>query len=183
MIWTELVRRLAEVFREPLHEAHIVPDRSRGIVTTLEFLEQHLAKVGHSKVPPVTHTLSRPHNYSATTTVATTAPAASFSPATRKFRPKCPYSRQSRQVAKNAFIADCRRNTADLFAEFEARMGQMRRAGTHRSAHPHAAVSTALPNSKCENDAAPEDVSFGLAVRPAIRGRCEPRLNPHNDSR
>src|ERR1700756_4165055 len=84
MIGTELVRRLAEVFREPLHEAQIVPDRSRRIVTTLEFLEQHLAKVGHSNVPPVTHTLSRPHNYSAATTVATAAPAASFSPATRK---------------------------------------------------------------------------------------------------
>src|ERR1700761_1293211 len=83
MIWTELVRRLAEVFREPLHEAHIVPDRSRRIVPTLEFLEQHLAKVGHSKVPPVTHTLSQPHNDSAATTVATAAPAASFSPAIR----------------------------------------------------------------------------------------------------
>src|ERR1700757_4276421 len=97
MIGTELVRRLAEVFREPLHEAHIVPDRSRRIVTTLEFLEQHLAKVGHSNVPPVTHTLSRAHNYSVATTVATAAPAASFSPATQDIQG--PDWGRSRQIA------------------------------------------------------------------------------------
>src|ERR1700758_3126805 len=104
MIGTELVRRLAEVFREPLHEAHIVPDRSRRIVTTLEFLEQHLAKVGHSNVPPVTHTLSRPHNYSVATTVATAAPAASFSPADLKL--------------SNAFSVSCLR-FGDAVAECE----------------------------------------------------------------
>jgi hypothetical protein len=42
------------------------------------------AKVGHSRVPPVTHTLSRPQNYSAATAAAVAAPAASFLSPTRK---------------------------------------------------------------------------------------------------
>ena len=84
MIRTELVRRLAEVLGEPLDEAQIVPDRACGVVTTLEFFEHHFAKMGHSGLPPVTHTLSRPQNYSTATAAATAAPAASFLPPNRK---------------------------------------------------------------------------------------------------
>src|SRR5215469_5409278 len=84
MIRTELVRRLAEVLREPLHEAHIVADRTCRIVAPLELFEQHFAKMGHSALPPVTHTLSRLQSHSTGNTAATAAPAASFSPAIRK---------------------------------------------------------------------------------------------------
>ena len=52
----------------------------------LEFFEHHFAKLSHSVLPPVTHTLSRPQNYSTATATATAAPAASFSPANRKWR-------------------------------------------------------------------------------------------------
>jgi photosystem II stability/assembly factor-like uncharacterized protein len=52
--------------------------RAGGIVATLEFFEHHFAKTSPSGIPPVTHTLSRPQNYSTATAAATTAPAASF---------------------------------------------------------------------------------------------------------
>src|SRR5258708_19019903 len=68
---------------EPLDETQIAPRRAFRIVTTLELFEHHFAKTSHSGIPPVTHTLSRPQNYSTATTAATAAPAASFSPATR----------------------------------------------------------------------------------------------------
>ncbi|SPE29837.1 hypothetical protein SBA5_720008 [Candidatus Sulfotelmatomonas gaucii] len=42
--------------------------------------EHHFAKMSHSGLPPVTHTLSRPQNYSSANTAATAAPAASFLP-------------------------------------------------------------------------------------------------------
>src|SRR6266702_3496988 len=84
MIRTELIRRLAEVLREPFYEAQIVSDRPSGIVTTFEFFEHHLAKAGHSGLPPVSHTLNRPQNYSSANNAATAAPAASFSPPMRK---------------------------------------------------------------------------------------------------
>src|SRR6266702_275224 len=85
MIRTELIRRLAEVLREPFYEAQIVSDRPSGIVTTFEFFEHHLAKAGHSGLPPVSHTLNRPQNYSSANNAATAAPAASCSPPIRKF--------------------------------------------------------------------------------------------------
>jgi len=37
--------------------------------------------MGHSTLPPVSHTLNRPRSYSTATTAAIAAPAASFSPA------------------------------------------------------------------------------------------------------
>src|ERR1700677_1306089 len=73
---------------EPLDETHIAPRRAFRIVTTLELFEHHFAKTSHSGIPPVTHTLSRPQNYSTATTAATAAPAASFSPPNRKLPPK-----------------------------------------------------------------------------------------------
>ena len=90
MIRTELVRRLAEVLCEPLDETQIAPRRACGVVTTLELFEHHFAKTSHSVLPPVTHTLSRPQNYSTATTAATAAPAASFSPPMVKFRRVAP---------------------------------------------------------------------------------------------
>jgi hypothetical protein len=84
MIRTELVRRLVEVFGEPLNETQITPRCAGRVVATLELLEHHFAKTSHSVLPPVTHTLSRPQNYSSADTVATAAPAASFLPPIRK---------------------------------------------------------------------------------------------------
>ena len=86
MIQAKLVGGLAEVLCEPLHEAQIVADRGVGVVTALEFLEHHLAKVCHSGLPHVPHTLNRPQNYSTATTAATAAPAASFLPPIRNLR-------------------------------------------------------------------------------------------------
>jgi hypothetical protein len=54
------------------------------MVATLEFLEHHFAKMGHTGLPPVPHTLNRPQNYSIANTAATAAPAASFSPLIRE---------------------------------------------------------------------------------------------------
>src|SRR5450631_1235653 len=84
IIRTELVRRLAEVLCEPLDEAQITPRRAGRVVATLELFEHHFAKTSHSVLPPVTHTPSRPQNYSIAHAAAAAAPAASFSPATRK---------------------------------------------------------------------------------------------------
>ena len=78
MIRTELVRRLVEVLCEPLDETQIAPRRAGRVVATLELFEHHFAKTSHSVLPPVTHTLSRPQNYSSANTAATAAPAASF---------------------------------------------------------------------------------------------------------
>ena len=78
MIRTELVRRLVEVLCEPLDETQITPRRAGRVVATLELFEHHFAKTSHSVLPPVTHTLSRPQNYSSANTVAAAAPAASF---------------------------------------------------------------------------------------------------------
>ena len=82
MIRTELVRRLVEVLGEPLDETQITPRCADRVVATLELFEHHLAKMSHSVLPPVTHTLSRPQNYSSADNVATAAPAASFLPPT-----------------------------------------------------------------------------------------------------
>ena len=49
MIGTELVWGLAKVLCEPLDKTQITSRRALGIVATLEFLEHHLAKVGHSR--------------------------------------------------------------------------------------------------------------------------------------
>ena len=62
MIRTKLVRRLVEVLGEPLDKAQIAPRCAGRVVTTLEFFEHHFAKTSHSRLPPVTHTLSRPQN-------------------------------------------------------------------------------------------------------------------------
>src|ERR1019366_9236562 len=86
IIRTELVRRLAEVLCEPFDETQITPRRAGRVVATLELFEHHFAKTSHSVLPPVTHTLSRPQNYSSANTAATAAPAASFLPANRKLR-------------------------------------------------------------------------------------------------
>jgi len=56
----------------------ITPRCDCRVVTTLELFEHHFAKTSHSVLPPVTHTLSRPQNYSTATAAATAAPAASF---------------------------------------------------------------------------------------------------------
>lgn len=50
------------MFCEPFDETQIAPDRPGAIVAALEFLEHDFAKVGHSRVPPVTHNLSGPPN-------------------------------------------------------------------------------------------------------------------------
>src|ERR1035438_2852224 len=84
IIRTELVRRLAEVLCESFDETQITPRRAGRVVATLELFEHHFAKTSHSVFPPVTHTLSRPQNYSSANTAATAAPAASFLPATRQ---------------------------------------------------------------------------------------------------
>ena len=78
IIRIELVRRLVEVLCEPLDEAQITPRRTGRVVATRELFEHHFAKMSHSVLPPVTHTLSRPPNSSTATTAATAAPAASF---------------------------------------------------------------------------------------------------------
>src|ERR1035438_8501814 len=83
IIRTELVRRLAEVLCEPFDETQITPRRAGRVVATLELFEHHFAKTSHSVLPPVTHTLSRPQNYSSANTAATAAPAASFLPPIR----------------------------------------------------------------------------------------------------
>ena len=49
MIGTELVWVLALLLCEPLDKTQITSRRALGIVATLEFLEHHLAKVGHSR--------------------------------------------------------------------------------------------------------------------------------------
>src|ERR1035438_4188557 len=78
LIRTKLVRRLSKVLGEPLDETQITPRRAGRVVATLELFEHHFAKTSHSVLPPVTHTLSQPQNYSSANTVATAAPAASF---------------------------------------------------------------------------------------------------------
>jgi len=78
MIRTELVRRLVEVLGEPFDETQITPRRAGRVVATLKLFEHHFAKTSHSVLPPVTHTLPRPQNYSSANTAATAAPAASF---------------------------------------------------------------------------------------------------------
>jgi hypothetical protein len=71
---------------EPLDETRITPRRLLRVVATLEFFEHLPAKMSHSWVPPVTHTLSRPQNYSPATAAATAAPAASFLSPNRKLQ-------------------------------------------------------------------------------------------------
>jgi hypothetical protein len=66
------------VLCEPFDETQITPRRADRVVATLELFEHHFAKTSHSVLPPVTHTLSRPQNYSSAKTAATAAPAASF---------------------------------------------------------------------------------------------------------
>src|ERR1019366_8622450 len=97
MIRTELFRRRVEVLCEPLDETQITPRRACRVVATLQLFEHHFAKTSHSVLPPVTHTLSRPQNYSIANTVAAAAPAASFSPPTRKL----PLSKQFRDGVFN----------------------------------------------------------------------------------
>src|SRR5580704_5245653 len=86
---------------EPLDETQIAPRRAFRIVTTLELFEHHFAKTSHSGIPPMTHTLSRPQNYSTATTAATAAPAASFLPAKLTFR-----SQMTGETARKIRLAD-----------------------------------------------------------------------------
>jgi hypothetical protein len=67
MIRTQLVRGLGEVLCEPPHEAHIVVNRTRRMVATLELFEQLFAKMSHTRLAPVAHSLSRPQNSTANT--------------------------------------------------------------------------------------------------------------------
>ena len=53
---SEAVGRAFEVPRKLLNVLHVVRDRRRGIVATVELVQHRLTKMGH-KTPPVTHTL------------------------------------------------------------------------------------------------------------------------------
>ena len=47
----ELVRRTLEITREVLDRLDVAVFGSLGVITTLEFLEHHFAKVGHKSSP------------------------------------------------------------------------------------------------------------------------------------
>ena len=62
VFWTELIGRPLEVTCEIFDGLEVDAYRSPGVITTLEFLEHHLAKMGH-RSSPYDPTLSRPHHY------------------------------------------------------------------------------------------------------------------------
>src|SRR5271166_5232677 len=51
VLGTELVARALEVTREIFDGLEVDAGRSLGVITTLEFLEHHFAKVGHRSSP------------------------------------------------------------------------------------------------------------------------------------
>jgi hypothetical protein len=57
MFWPKLVRGPMEIFRELPQSSRVGFYSSLGIITTLEFLQQHFAKLGHRE-PPCNPTLS-----------------------------------------------------------------------------------------------------------------------------
>jgi len=75
VVWSELLRRTAEIPGEVLNRVDLRPHGVRRVVTTLKFVKHQLAKMGHRGILLVTHTL-RPAAAHTATTAASAAPAA-----------------------------------------------------------------------------------------------------------
>jgi hypothetical protein len=75
VVWSELLRRTAEIPGEVLNRVDVRPHGVRRVITTLKFGEHQLAKMGHRGILLVTHTLN-PTTDRPTTTAASAAPAA-----------------------------------------------------------------------------------------------------------
>ena len=97
---SKLIRRTPEMFRERLHNLQVAVHGSLRVITALEFLQHHFAKLGHRDLL-VTHTIPIDDCRSRTTRVASAARAASFK-LRSVYKSKLTCSRQPAHVPRRA---------------------------------------------------------------------------------